>query len=317
MGIGATAVAALLAILERPSTWLLGLVGFLVRGGWLIVLAPIVVLPTAVGLANAVAPLVEDIAFGRRSDEVITAGLMASIVVLVWLIGGGVLAAAAEVEGVSQTVDALGGQPRRDPSPHPVWRVFVVRSLTLIPLVVALAWSGFRLISVGYRELTVPSDVATPITYRILAGAPDAVIAMLLSWLFAEIVGGMAVRRVVIDGADVRAAVRRSLRDLRRDVVPSSGIALLSALVLVAAIGVTGLATGTTWDGLRAALADGDISLGSVPLLVLFVGVFAAGLVILGLTTAWRSAIWTVIVARGGPTSAGTFGGGTDTRSGD
>ena len=71
MGIGATAVAALLAILERPSTWLLGLVGFLVRGGWLIVLGPIVVLPTAVGLANVVAPLVEDIAFGRRSDEVI------------------------------------------------------------------------------------------------------------------------------------------------------------------------------------------------------------------------------------------------------
>ena len=70
-------------------------------------------------------------------------------------------------------------------------------------------------------------------------------------------------------------------------------------------------------DALRAALADGDISLGPVGLLVLFVGLFAAGLVILGLATAWRSAVWTVVVARGGPTSAGTFGGGTDTRSGD
>ena len=317
MGIGATAVAALLAILERPSTWLLGLVGFLVRGGWLIVLAPIVVLPTAVGLANVVAPLVEDIAFGRRTDEVITAGLVTSIVVLVWLIGGGLLAAAAEVEGVSQTLAALGDHPRRGPLPHPVWRVLAVRSLTLIPLVVALAWSGFRLISVGYHELTVPSDVATPIAYRILAGAPDTVIAMLLTWLFAEIVGGPAVRRVVIDGAGVRDAIRRSLRDLRHLVVPSTALALLSALVLVAAIGVTGLATGTTWDGLRAALADGEISLGPVALLVLFVGLFAAGLVILGLTTAWRSAIWTVVVARGGPTSAGTFGGGADTRSGD
>ena len=317
MGIGATAVAALLAILERPSTWLLGLVGFLVRGGWLIVLAPIVVLPTAVGLANVVAPLVEDIAFGRRTDEVITAGLIASIVVLVWLIGGGLLAAAAEVEGVSQTLAVLGDHPRRSPLPHPVWRVFAVRSLTLIPLVVALAWSGFRLISVGYRELTVPSDVATPIAYRILAGAPDTVIAMLLTWLFAEIVGGLAVRRVVIDGAGVRDAIRRSLRDLRHHVMPSTALAVLSALVLLAAIGVTGLATGTTWDGLRAALADGDISLGPVALLVLFVGLFAAGLVILGLTTAWRSAIWTVVVARGGPTSAGTFGGGADTRSGD
>ena len=317
MRIGATAVAALLAILERPSTWLLGLVGFLVRGGWLIVLGPIVVLPTAVGLANVVAPLVEDIAFGRRSDEVITAGLVSSIVVLVWLIGGGLLAAAAEVEGVSQTLAALGAHPRRGPLSHPVWRVLAVRSLTLIPLVVALAWSGFRLISVGYQELTVPSDVAIPIAYRILAGAPDAVVAMLLTWLFAEIVGGLAVRRVVIDGAGVRRALRRALRDLRRTVVPLTLLALVSAVVLVVAIGVTGLASGTTWDALRTALADGDISLGPVALLVLFVGLFAAGLVILGLATAWRSAIWTVVVARGGPTSAGTFGGGTDTRSGD
>ena len=244
MGIGATAVAALLAILERPSTWLLGLVGFLVRGGWLIVLGPIVVLPTAVGLANVVAPLVEDIAFGRRSDEVITAGLISSIVVLVWLIGGGLLAAAAEVEGVSQTLAALGAHPRRGPLSHPVWRVLAVRSLTLIPLVVALAWSGFRLISVGYQELTLPSDVAIPIAYRILAGAPDAVVAMLLTWLFAEIVGGLAVRRVVIDGAGVRHAVRRALRDLRRTVVPLTLLALVSAVVLVVAIGVTGLGVG-------------------------------------------------------------------------
>ena len=143
MGIGATAVAALLAILERPSTWLLGLVGFLVRGGWLIVLGPIVVLPTAVGLANVVAPLVEDIAFGRRSDEVITAGLISSIVVLVWLIVAAFSLPRPRSKACPRPRCAGRRRaPTEGPLSHPVWRVLAVRSLTLIPLVVALAWSG-------------------------------------------------------------------------------------------------------------------------------------------------------------------------------
>jgi hypothetical protein len=94
-------------------------------------------------------------------------------------------------------------------------------------------------------------------------------------------------------------------------------LASLSAAVLLAVIGVTGLATSTTWDGLRAALGEGDVSIGAAALLVLFVGLFAAGLVILGLVTAWRSAVWTVVAVQGVPSSAGTFGGGPDTRSGD
>ncbi len=317
MAIGATSVAALLAVLERPVTWVLGLVGFLVRGGWLIVLAPIVVLPTAVGIANVVAPLVEDIAFGRRTDEVITAGAIALSVALVWLIGGGLLAAAAEVECVRQTLVGLGETSPRTTMRHPIWRVFAVRCLTLVPFVVALAWSGFRLTSVGYRELTVPSDVGIPILYRILGGAPDAIMAMLLTWLFAEIAGGLAARTVILEATQVRDALREALRDLRHRPWRLGALASLSAAVLLAVIGVTGLATSTTWDGLRAALGEGDVSIGAAALLVLFVGLFAAGLVILGLVTAWRSAVWTVIAVQGVPSSAGTFGGGPDTRSGD
>jgi hypothetical protein len=281
------------------------------------VLASIVVLPTAVGIANVVAPLVEDIAFGRRTDEVITAGAIALSVALVWLIGGGLLAAAAEVECVRQTLVGLGETSPRTTMRHPIWRVFAVRCLTLVPFVVALAWSGFRLTSVGYRELTVPSDVAIPILYRILGGAPDAIMAMLLTWLFAEIAGGLAARTVILEATQVRDALREALRDLRHRPWRLGALASLSAAVLLAVIGVTGLATSTTWDGLRAALGEGDVSIGAAALLVLFVGLFAAGLVILGLVTAWRSAVWTVIAVQGVPSSAGTFGGGPDTRSGD
>ena len=60
MSIWGTLGASLLAVLARPSTWAFGLLGFLVRGGWLLVVAPFVVVPTPIGLANIVAPVLED-----------------------------------------------------------------------------------------------------------------------------------------------------------------------------------------------------------------------------------------------------------------
>ena len=316
MGIGASAIAALLAVLERPSTWLLALVGFLVRGGWLVILGPIIVLPTPVGLANVIAPIVEDIAFGRQTDEVISAVVTTTVVLVVWVFAGGLLAAATEVETVRQTASVLD-RPFGEPPRHAVWRVFGVRLVTLIPLLIALAWSVARVVSVAYRELTVPSDVAMPITFRILVGAPDALLALLVAWLFSEIVGGLAVRRVVLAGRGVRRAASEAVREARRGLRRCIGLGLVSAVVLLAVIALTGIATGTTWAGLRGALADRDTSAWTVALLVFFVGLFVGSLVIFGLTAAWRSAVWTVVAADGETDGAGTFGGGAPSRSGD
>ena len=91
MSLGATLSGSLLAVLDRPSTWPLALAGFLIRGGWLLVVAPIVVLPTAVGLANVIAPLLEDIAFGRRVGDLVVLIVLALVVVVGWLLGGTVL----------------------------------------------------------------------------------------------------------------------------------------------------------------------------------------------------------------------------------
>jgi hypothetical protein len=316
VGTGAIAVAALLAVLERPSIWLLGLVGALVRGGWLLVLAPIIVLPSPVGLANAIAPVVEDIAFGRQTDEVTSVLLTCAVAVLIWVIGGGLLAAATEVEAVRRTASALDRSSVQR-GRHQVWRVLAVRLISLIPLLGALVWSTARIVSVAYMELTVPSDVATPITFRILAGAPDALIALLATWLFSEVVGGLAARYVVLEGQGPRAALREALRAARHGIGRTTSIGLVSVVVLLAVVAITGLATGTVWAALRAELADAGAWFATLALLVLFVGLFVGSLVILGLTAAWRSAVWTVVALGAEPTVAGTFGGGAGSRSGD
>lgn len=319
MSLGATVTASLLAVLDRPATWAFALVGFLVRGGWLIVLAPIVVLPTAVGIGNVVAPLLEDIAFGRNTEDVVRSGGTALVVVVAWFLVGGLLAAATEIETVRRAAASaeLDVAPAMD-RPGATRRVFVVRVLALLPLIVAIAWAVVRFVGVGYREFTNPSDVALPVALRIVIGAPDAALGIVAGWAFGEIVGGIAARRIVLAGDGVGAALRGGIGRLRARPARSIGLAALSAVILIVVLVMTGIATGTAWDALRGALAEGDASIATSLILVLFVALFAGGLVLIGLVSAWRSAVWTVdVLGAGGAPPNGTFGGVGGTRTGD
>jgi hypothetical protein len=318
VSLGATLSGSLLAVLDRPSTWPLALAGFLIRGGWLLVVAPIVVLPTAVGLANVVAPLLEDIAFGRRAAELaglIVAGL---IVVAGWLIGGGLFAAVAEIEVVRRV--GLDGDSARPSASDPVgtwaaaWRIVAVRLAAMVPFAIVLVWGAARIASVGYAELTVPSDVTVPAPWRIAAGAPDAIVGVLLTWLLGEAIGAMATRRVALRGQTARTALRAAITRFARAPLRPTLLAVIPTIVLVGVIALTGIAAGAALDALRSGFALGDTTGGTIALLVVFVGLFAGGLVLIALTTAWRAAIWTLDASA---QESGTFGGGGGTRTGD
>ncbi len=315
MTIGATLTASLLITLARPATWPLGLVGFLLRGGLALVVAPIVVLPTPVGLANVLAPLLEDVAFGRRTGEL--AGLLAVAVgiVLAWLVVGGLSAAASEMEAARQVAAddelAIDGVSRRvAATPGRAWRVVVVRLVAYVPLLIALAWGAVRLISVTYRELSVPSDVTVPIFLRVLTGAPDAIAAIALAWFVGEVVGALASRRIILLGEGVPRSLRGGLGRFLRHPGRELALAVLTTVVLALALALTGLAAAAAWDALRAALAFGHDPLIPLLLVLAFVGLFAGGLVLVSVVAAWRGAVWTVELA-------GTFGAGHGVPTGD
>lgn len=308
MSVGATLAASLLAVLDRPSTWPLALAGFLIRGGWLLVVAPIVVVPTAGGLANVLAPLLEDVAFGRRTSELIGSILVAAGAVVVWIVGGGLIAAVAEAEGVRRVAGergTAGGGAGLAADSGRAWRILAIRLAAYVPFLIALFWGSWRVVTVGYRELTAPSDVTLPLPWRIAIGAPDAIIAVALTWLFGETVGAMGARRTILLGERARDALRRATGRFTRAPRRCLLLAGISSLVLAVVVGLSGVAVGTAWDGLRSAFARGDTSVGTVALLVVFVALFAGGLVLIGLTTAWRSAIWTL---EGTAEADGTFG---------
>jgi hypothetical protein len=305
--LGATLAASLVVVLARPVTWPQALLGFLVRGGWLVVVAPIVVLPTAVGLGNVVAPWLEDVAFGRRSGELIAVVAIAGSVVVGWLAVGGLVAASAEIE----TIRMVTG--RDDPSDRGrlglAARVLTARLAAYLPFGVAATAGIARLVSVAYRELTLPSQTAVPAVLRVLLGAPEAVIVIAVAWLLGETIGALATRRIVLSGEGVGAALRQSLAD-PRGLARALALEAITTAVLIVVLAATGLATASAWDALAS-----ELSLGSQPIVIgmltaLFVGLFAGALVLIGVTTAWRCAVWTA-------EPDGTFGVHPGDRSGD
>ena len=124
MTVGATLVASFLLTLARPRTWPLALATFLLRGGIVLVLAPIVVLPSAVGVGNVLTPLLSNVVFrGDRDDRRAcsrswVSGRSCGCVV------GGLIAAAAESE-LARTVARTtrpgpgSGAARSVPAAHP------------------------------------------------------------------------------------------------------------------------------------------------------------------------------------------------------
>ncbi len=331
MTLGATLVTSLLATLAHPTTWMLALGGFLIRGGIVIFLIPIVVLPSPVGLANATGPTVVGFVLGGFSFDLVVLLVLAMGAVLAWIVFGGILAATLEVEGiriVASDDDIVASRPGMDAATLAAWdaevaaapahafdpsrqalRIVAVRMTMLLPLMAAAIWASARTVAVTYAELTVPSDVTTPIVWRIVAGVPDAIVVVGIVWAAGEIVGGIAARRIVLDGAPIAGAlwgavthvVRHPLRTLVLFGVPS--VALL--LVVIPA----GAAATVAWTGLRAALVDRDALVGAVALLV-FLVLWAGGLALTGAVAAWRHAAWTVdAVTRGHRTFGGSAAG--------
>ncbi len=307
MTVGATLVASLLAVLERPSTWPLGLFGFLIRGGLLIVVAPIIVLPTAIGLANVLAPVLASALLSGLTPTVLFALVGVLVLGLVWLLGGGLLAAAVEAEAIERRADDLiergptcGGAARR---------ILVARMAAYLPLLIALSWGSTRVVAAVYREFTVPVDTVTPLVFRVVRAVPDALAVIAVAWLIGEVVGGLAARRIVLlDEAPFRAirnavvtVLRRPLRTVVQSVVP--------LMVLAAVVVPSAAAAAAAWTAIRATLVDGLPPLLTLVAVLVLVVVWSGQLVLLGLVAAWRGAVWTTDVA-------GTFGGPGTIREG-
>jgi hypothetical protein len=278
--------------LGRPWLWAIGLAGFLARGGVVLFLLPILALPSVVGVTTFVGP-----------NAVTGAGLSARFVAIAaatggglaaWLILGTVAGALADLALV-RAVAGADGEPVRGGS---VARLVCIRLAVLLPLGLVVAWGATRLVAAGYRELTLPGDLARPFFLRVVSAVPDVVVLLLVAWLAVELVGAVAVRLAIVEDRSFVRAIGGALRSIVRRPLGALGVLVATLAGSLIVVGPGLVTASIAWDGVRRALL-GD---GSAPAVLLTVGLFVAtwtaGLVLAGVAAAWRSAAWSALVVR-------------------
>lgn len=302
---------ALLVTLAIPTTWPLALATFLLRGGLLLVVLPIVVLPSPVSLGNVLGPTLTTVVLSSVPVELAVAAALSALAVVAWVVIGGLVAAVLEAEGVLLVAGHdEGGRPAvdggRSISRGVVTRAFAARCIAHLPTVIAILWGLARLVEATYRELTSPSDVVSPIALRVLRGAPEVIVAVALVWGLGELIGGLAVRRIVLGGSTVVTALRESvLTAVRRAPVVLVGF-LVPAAGLAVVLLPSAAAAATAWGVVRAAMGSSATVVGSTVAVMIFVALWLVGLVLIGVTCAWRAAVWSVIEREGSKRSRGT-----------
>jgi hypothetical protein len=296
--------------LARPWLWAIGLAGFLARGGVVLFLLPILALPSVVGVTTFVGP--NAITGAGLSARFIAMAAGTASGIAVWLILGTIAGALADLALVREVARAAG-EPARGGS---VARLVCIRLAVLLPLGLVAAWGAARLVAAGYRELTLPGDLARPFFLRVLAAVPDVVVLLVAAWLAAELVGAVAVRLAIVEDRSLVRAIGGALRSILRRPLGALGVLAATFVGSLIVVG-SGLVTASlTWDGVRRALL-GD---GSAPAALLAVGLFVAtwtaGLVLAGVAAAWRSAAWSSVVSGGLRASPGGVPGARSERLG-
>ena len=299
-----TVRSATVVSLGRPRVRALALVAFLARGGVFALLLPISALPSPIGIGIWIGPT--SVTAAGPTARFVVALVTSVAAATVVTIAAFVLAAAAEVALYRATAAPDPDEPEAgvavagpgDRGARATIRTALVRLALLVPVVVAIWLAIPPLVEAGYHELTFPSSVAVPLVVRIVGAAPLAVATVLLTWLAAEIIGGLATRHVALFGAGVAGAIGAAFVDAGRwpGALAASAVAsgAVSVVMFVPAA-VAGLAAA---DRAQVALAGGAGMLEAVAAAFLVTAVFAGTVVLAAGAAAWRAALWTAYVLR-------------------
>jgi hypothetical protein len=287
---------ALAAPVEQPFLWLLGTLSFVLRGGILALLLPIIVLPTQVevrlmlGGSLGTSGLTPGFFVGVAAASIVSTGLVMTVLfVLAWL----------EIAAHRRLADDPEIEPStlRDPGAR-LRDLFVVEALTLIALLLAAVPLAAALGQSTYQEILLPSSSAS-IYERVLSHLAQPIAIFAVALPIVDSVSAIWVRGL-LSGQSVGSAFVGSIGGIIRRPLWFLGSALLALAVLALAVVGTDWALTIAWQATRAAFlattSVSDMLSNIVPLFValLLAGVFVCGLAICGYVAGFRNALWTV-----------------------
>jgi hypothetical protein len=292
------------------DTGLVALAGFLMRGGIALLLVPSLVLPSVIGAA-AVTGVDAFGIDGKPSVWLFEVAAAIAVVLAIWLVVAFVVGSVIDAWLIEAAVDPDGHAVRRAralPGLGVVLDLAGIRAVCALPLLPAAWWAGLRIYTATYNELTAPTNLTTPMVVRVFQGAADGFIVLGVVWLVTEVVGAIAVRRVVLFDHDVLRAIGGASVQLLLRPISSLATVLVSYGAGVAATVASIAITSTALDWCRVAARNqapiawrlGTLSLTPDlrPLIfilaALAVGLaWVAALAVSGFASAWRSAAFT------------------------
>jgi hypothetical protein len=181
---------------RRASLWVIGLLGFLVRGGLLLLALLVVPVPSPVALSTFIGPdLIDTQALSARFQaELVATAVIATVIVWLAL----VLSAAADRAAFARMVAdpaSLGlraGRTARMPIGRA--RVWLVMQLALLQAIVLLPAASLALAAapavagVARQEVVLPSRLDVPLFVRVVEGSLGPVVLVVLLLLVGELV---------------------------------------------------------------------------------------------------------------------------------
>lgn len=274
--------AAFDIVAGQPQLWLLGSAAFMLRGGALLLLLPLIIVPTPVEIRLLLG--------GNLGSEGFSPGLVIGVL-------GFAVAATLVLMAMLYAVSWLEVWSFQRVAPGPLGsavderkvaaRVFSVQAAALSALALAALPLALGAINVAYGEIVRPTG-SGPLYDRILGGVQGPLVFLGAALVVIEAVSAIASRRILARDFGLPAAGNgRRWRPL---------VAALGWLVTLAALVPSLWALNLIWQSVKAGLAGFQAPVfGAVaPAIVGLAVVYAVTVVLTGFASALRGALWTV-----------------------
>jgi hypothetical protein len=298
---------ALAIVIGQPSLWLLGALGFVLRGGIVVLTLPIVVLPT---LVEARLMLGANLGSDGFAPAFLAALAVLLLLLCIPLVGAMLLIARAEVDAFEtllrepEAAELRHGDPRwPEPGwPEPGRRRRLVGQIFAIQLgaLLALAFASIPLLGALYTS--VAAQILRPtgtgdIYLRVVADVQQPLFALAAVIVLVEMLSALLTRARLLKTYGLGAGIGQ-LPLLRRPLAVI-GTGLASWLITLAAAAPSLWLIGLTWQQARStymslgATADAEKLAGVAVVTASLALAFIVGLLLTGVAAAIRAALWT------------------------
>ena len=308
--------SAVSIVTGQPKLWLLGMIGFSLRGGILLLLLPIIVLPTQVEVRLLLGHYLGSSGFTQSFF-----GLLVVLAAFAALLTVGALLILARIELSSFERVIADPEIAARTAYKPVHmetdarrrlyvRLFAVQLLTLVALIACAVPVASSVIQASYAEVTLPTSAA-PIYERVLGTVGELLFFFLIALIVIEMISSLTSRELLVRAFGWRerassrrlwlipaiaAAVTYPFRSPFRSLGTSVVAWTLSAAVVISSVWVLSVAWAAVRGAFLTSVSFSDVS-EDAGMLLAALGlstVFVLAICLTGFASALRAALWSV-----------------------